>query len=110
MFLSNLLSQRYVLKQRKGQWSSGAMNNESRGNEGRKRGKRGTNGITSFKGVRRSIEMKFRQTGKRMKMASTWRTRAAARAMAVRREGKAEVSEAERERETRGEEDERGTN
>jgi len=31
----------------------------------------GTNGITSFKGVRRSIEMKFRQTGKRMKMAST---------------------------------------
>jgi hypothetical protein len=41
-------------------------------------------GITSFNGVLRSTEMKFRQTGNRMKMASTWSTRAAARAIAER--------------------------
>lgn len=39
-------------------------------------------GMTSFKGVRRSMEMKFLQTGSRMKATSTCRMRAAVRAMA----------------------------
>lgn len=42
-------------------------------------------GMKWFNGVRRTSEMKFRQTGSRMKMTSTWRTRAAVRAMAVGR-------------------------
>jgi hypothetical protein len=36
-------------------------------------------GMMSFKGVWRNMEMKFRQTGSRMKAASTWRMRAAVR-------------------------------
>lgn len=38
-------------------------------------------GITSFNGVRRAMEIKFLQTGKRMKATSTCNTRAAERAM-----------------------------
>ena len=45
-------------------------------------------GMNEFKGVRRSREMKLRQTGRRMNAASTWRTSAAVRAIAlVRNEG-----------------------
>jgi hypothetical protein len=41
-------------------------------------------GMMSPRGERRTIEMKFLQTGSRMKITSTWRTRAAARAIAAR--------------------------
>jgi hypothetical protein len=40
--------------------------------------------MMSPRGERRTIEMKFLQTGSRMKITSTWRTRAAARAIAAR--------------------------
>lgn len=40
-------------------------------------------GMKVLSGVLRSMEMKFRQTGRRMKATSTWRTRAAVRAIAA---------------------------
>lgn len=46
-----------------------------------------SNGMTSFKGVRRMREIKLRQTGRRMKATSTWRQRAAVRAIAARANG-----------------------
>jgi len=44
-------------------------------------------GMMSFKGVRRSMEMKFLHTGSKMKATSTWRMRAAVRATAGRQVG-----------------------
>lgn len=43
-----------------------------------------SNGTTSFKGVRRRMEMKLRQMGSMMNATSTWRTKAAERAIAVK--------------------------
>lgn len=40
-----------------------------------------SNGMMSFKGVRRAMEIRFLQTGKRMKATSTCRVKAAERAM-----------------------------
>lgn len=42
-------------------------------------------GMISLSGVRRRSEIKLRQTGRRMRATSTWRTNAAVRAMANRR-------------------------
>lgn len=40
-----------------------------------------SNGIMSFRGVRRAMDIKFLQTGNRMKAISTWSTKAAERAI-----------------------------